>query len=145
MPLGIGALARKCSRSRDGVPRPQELAWVLEYFLERVSMPMAAFQGIEKNEFYQALGTFPKNVPGPGIVFRGLRNLLESQNISWKVFQCLWQYSKALGKLNCIRSRNSFLKMSMVPGWSPKGLLGSWNISQKHSEAYCSLPRHWAN
>src|SRR6202453_190853 len=144
MLLGLGTHPRKCSRSRDGVLRPQELAWVLEHFLERVPMPRAAFQSLGQIECHQASEPFPENVPGPGMVFQGLRNLLGSRNISWKEFRCLWQNSKALGTLNSTRSRNLFWKMSLVLGWSPKSLLGSQNISQKSSKDG-SLPRHWAN
>ena len=144
MLLGLGTLPKKCSGSRDGVPRPQELAWVLEHFLERVPMPRAAFQSLGQIECHQASEPFPENVPGPGMVFQGLRNLLGSRNISWKEFRCLWQNSKALGTLNSTRSRNLFWKMSLVLGWSPKSLLGSQNISQKSSKDG-SLPRHWAN
>src|ERR1700677_1148353 len=118
------------SGSWDGVPRPQELTWVSEHFLERVPMPRAAFQSLGQIECHQALEPLPENVPGPGMVFHARRNLFGSRNIFWKQFRCLWQHSKALGTLNCTRSRNLFWKTSLVLGWSPKSLLGIQNISQ---------------
>src|ERR1700677_2027494 len=112
MPPGLGALSRKCPRSWEGVPRPQELAWVSEHFLERVPMLMAEFQSLGHIEFYQVSEPILENVPGPG---------MESQKPAWvpehfsKEFQG-WQPSKALGKLNSTRSRSSSQKTVLGSG-----------------------------
>jgi hypothetical protein len=112
MPPGLGALSRKCPVSRDGVPRPQELAWVSKHFLERVPIPMAEFQSLGHIEFYQVLEPILENALGPR---------MESQKPAWvpehfsKEFQG-WQPSKALGKLNSTRSRSSSQKNVLGPG-----------------------------
>ena len=94
------------------------------------------------------LGTLPKNVPGPGMVFQGLRNLLGSWNISWKEFRCLGQHSKALGRLNATRPRSPFQKMSQVLGWCSKAsgtCLGLGTFPGKSSDAYGRIPKPWAH
>src|ERR1700677_791610 len=136
------------SGSWDGLPRPQELTWVSEHFLERVPMPIAVFQSLGQIERHQASEPLPENVPGPEMVFRGLRNLLGSWNIFWKEFRCLWQHSKGLRKMNSTRPWEPFQKMFQVPGLCSEAsgtYLSLRTFPGKCSNAYGSIPKPWAN
>src|ERR1700677_4697986 len=81
-------------------------------------MPMAVFQSLGQIELYQVSELFPENVHGPGMESRRLARVLEHFS---KTFRGLLQPSKALGKLNSTRSRNSSQK-NVSRSWDGVGV-----------------------